>query len=102
MMAVVPMVRGGIMGRIYDTGEFSVSNLALQRLEITAQFLPECFQVCEELRPIRLEFVSNLLSHFWRGRVVQLDQQQPLLPEILISGLVEIQDQCFDVVRHAL
>src|SRR5579859_6144144 len=91
---------GRVMSCIQNPAKLAVGNLARERLQIAAQFLAESPQVGQEFLAVGLKLVANLLP-LLRGRgVVQLNQQETLLMQVLVSGLIKTQNQGLYIVRH--
>jgi len=89
---------GGIPGRVQDPQHLRVGDLAPQGLEIRAEFLPKGLQLVEEGLAIILELLANSRSLGGGGCVLKFEEQHPLLLEVLVSHLVETQDQGLDII----
>src|SRR5690349_2819199 len=89
-----------IFGSVYDAPKFAVADFPRQSLQIIPQLFAEGFEFTQERGAIVLQLVPDGLALFRGGRLAQLDQQQVLLSEILVSDLVEVEDEILDRVGH--
>ena len=83
----------GNFSSLKDAQNLGMCDLALERLEIALQVLPEVLQLSQISLPIILQLLANGLPFFSGGRTLEFEQEQTLLRQVFVRDLIEGQDQ---------
>jgi len=90
-----------VVRRIDDATEFGVADFTFERIQVVTELVAKAFELGKKILPICLELLANLITFFRGGGMLQLDKQQALLLQELVSSLIKGHDKRLYIIGNA-